>query len=155
MDVVPHAHLAQIDSTGFSQDGAMFAVRFRDRDGNPFALHMDVERMRTLMHALAQGMDRNARGELPADRVSMRFPRSFSIGYSEQMRGRVAVTFDEKTVDEMIFVLPTDGALNMAAELERLGLSQMTPEERHAWARKKNPLLMPLQPKLIIPGSLP
>src|ERR1043166_2500659 len=108
-EVLPHAQLDQIVATGISTDQTMASIRFKDPHGKEVVLSMAVEKLVSLQHLCAQMRQRLTRKGLPGDQVVMQFPRSWTVGSSDQQRNIVAVTFDEKLPSEAMYVL-TDEA---------------------------------------------
>lgn len=149
---VPSARLQNITASAFSTDNTEAAIQFEDEDDNPFVVHMPIDRLHALATICTDMLNRFDRREMSASQVSIKYPREFSIGYSDAQQGVVFVTFDEKQVSEAIYCLPNLVGLELSKQMEHNILSRMTAGERAEWARKKHPLLNPISPKIILPG---
>lgn len=149
----PTAHLDEIVASAVSTDQEHAMIQFKDVTGALFILTMPVAKLASIQHLCATMRRKITRKDLPVDQVVMQEPKTFMIGHSDQRRGVVAITFDAQQATESVFVLPDEGALHMSRELERNVFSRMTPDQRRAWSAKQHPLLLPNQPKLIIPGQ--
>lgn len=147
----PTSHLEQVVATAFSTDNSQAMVRYKDAVGKDHVLVMAVEKLATLQHLMSQMRSRLKRRDLPVDQIVMQFPKQFMVGHSDQHRGVCAVTFDQQMPSEAVYVLTDEAALHLAEGLQQNVYSRMTPAERHAHARKKNPLLLPLGERIIRP----
>lgn len=149
----PIAFLHEIVATSVSTDQEHAMVQFRNPEGAAYVLVMPVAKLASLQHLCATMRQKLRRKDLPLDQVVMQEPRGFMVGHSDQRRGVVAITFDQGLPTEAVYVLPDNGGLHLSRELERNIFSRMTPQQRHDWTRQQHPLLMPTQPKLIVPGA--
>lgn len=146
---IPAAHITEFLSHSVSTDGSTAMLVFRIADGSKFAITVPtvaLGRMLTLVQKTRDAAQRQNLG------VGMQRPQTFAVGHSDQMRGMVAITFDEKTADEATFILADQSGLDLAGAIERNVFMRMPMEDRRRHLTRRSPIIPPRGGKLILPG---
>lgn len=152
---IPGVHITDVVSIKIGDDGttAMVVFRITENGGIDFAMTLPVAGLGTLLKFVADLRNMATARNLDPGMVLAHQPKTFSVGNTPMQRGVVFIILDEKTPDEVSIRLLDGDALQLAQMVERDVLSRMTPAERAAAMRAQKPLLLPNQPKLIIPGG--
>lgn len=139
-------HAAIGVATSISTDGTTAMLSFKDQDGEAFGLTLPVAGLAMLRQMCTELIDSARKRDVGAGNVAPKFPKSFSVGNSPMMRGKVALMFDPETPDEAVYALTDQAALQMATAIRMDLQSRLTAADIERMALAATPrkgLLLP------------
>lgn len=102
-------------SRSISTDGEHAQIAFAlNGSDDKLVIEFNVHSLGQLQSIVAELRRQAKRRDLSGGQVMRQMPKSFSVGHSDDMRGHVAIMFDENTLDEQIFMLRDQDAAKLA-----------------------------------------
>lgn len=146
---IPHIHVNKCLAKSVSDDRKTMEFHFETDDGEQVMITINVGGLKSWRTMAIDAVNDAQRLELNPGTVPFRRPNSFGVASNQNFRGQVFVSFDPETPGESVFMIPVEAALNVAEQIRKEALGQMTPEQRAKEAGKK--ALLGTGSRLILP----
>lgn len=141
LDAVRSIHVTAGTGTSISTDGTTAMLEFTMPDGGRVGLTLPIAGLaglRTMCNDLVAAARKR---DVGAGNVAPRFPNSFSVGHSDQIRGAVMMMFDQDTPQELVVAMRDQPAADFADAI-RTDIA----------GRSGGALRRPANGRIIIPG---